>query len=66
MRNKFSKFTTFYPADNRLETRVEKYNVSIAITMDEPIAGIDKELGVLIFSHASLWSENKQTAKGYC
>jgi hypothetical protein len=46
LRNKFPQFTTFYPADNHIGTQAEKNNVTIKITMDEPIDGIPEVLKV--------------------
>jgi hypothetical protein len=45
-RNNHPKTSRFYPADNHIGTRAEKYNETILITMDESIQGVNKEVKV--------------------
>lgn len=46
LRNKYPKLTRFYPDDNHVGTSTDQLNEKIAISSDEPIAGLDCEIEI--------------------
>lgn len=46
LRNKYPELTRFYPDDNNVGRKKEPLNEKIAISSDEPIAGLDYEIKI--------------------